>query len=271
MLKDKALKNVRAFLTNCDELINGKFVFAENLIARILQNISESDEIYTLIAECMKNFNFDKEFNRAKVKLPTKDGYFIMPENKAIILPLVFCILVDIRDKKINLQEFIKNYFTSEEIDGFENFAKTIILPFKETVEYCFDISESQEQNVKLEEPNKVENQFNQENIEKDSTVNTTVATSEKFIDRDTKMFFGAIQIICRQMLDELKNDKKVKDELRDDVEYLINNMIDCCDVYDLRNVSAYIVAVNYITKSIKSLKFLSLELKYKLTELYSK
>lgn len=272
MLKDKALKNVRAFLTSCDELINGRFIFAENMIARILQNISESDEIYTLIAECMKNFNFDKEFNRAKVKLPTKDGYFIMPENRAIVLPLVFCILVDIRDKKINFQDFLRNYFMSEEIDEFENFVKTIIVPFKETVAYCFDITEDVAQNQFDEENNeqnmpKLEQEV-QENIEQNNTV---VASSKRFIDRDTKMFFSAIQIICKQMLDELRNDKKVKGELRDDVEYLINNMIDCCDVYDLRNVSAYVVAVNYITKSIKSLKFLALELKHKLTELYSK
>lgn len=269
MLKDKALKNVQAFLSSCDELINGRFIFAENIIAKILQDISESDEIYSLIADCMKNFNFDKEFNRARVKLPTKDGYFIMPESRAIVLPLVFCILVDIRDKKINFNEFLRNYFMSEEINEFENFAQTIIVPFKQAVAYCFDITDE----VKVDEQPEETNQTKEDQIMIEEIVRKEpeLTPSEKIIDRDTKMFFDAIEIISRQMIDELKNDKKVKQDLRDDVEYLINNMIDCCNVYDLRNVSAYIVAVSYITKSIKSLKFLSQELKYKLTELYSK
>ena len=54
MLSDTALKNVQACLASCDELINGRFIFAENIIAKILQNISDSKEIYDLIAECMQ-------------------------------------------------------------------------------------------------------------------------------------------------------------------------------------------------------------------------
>ena len=114
MLSDTALKNVQAVLSSLDELVCGKFIFAENIIAKILVNISESDEIYELISECMKNFNFDREFNRAKVKMPTKNGYFVMPESRAVILPLVFCMFVDIRDRKINFRELLDQYFQSE-------------------------------------------------------------------------------------------------------------------------------------------------------------
>ena len=164
MLSDSALKNVHACIASCDELINGRFIFAENLIAKILQNISDSKEIYELIAECMQNFNFDREFNRAKVKLPTKDGYFVMPESKAIVLPLVFCIFVDIRDKKLNFHEFLKNYFTSEDMNEFENFAQTVVVPFKEAIKYCFDLDN---QSHSLDAP-KVEEQEKHDEKEDD-------------------------------------------------------------------------------------------------------
>ncbi len=268
MLTDKALKDVRACLASCDELINGRFIFAENIISKILQNISDSPEIYGLIAECMKNFNFDREFNRAKVKLPTKDGYFIMPESKAIVLPLVFCILVDIRDKKINFHEFLKNYFTSENISEFENFAQTLILPFKNAIMYCFDIDENKSETVKnLEEEGDKQAENNEEQLQdvKEEEPNK----EDEEVNQKVDWFTSGVSIVAKQMMDELQFDKKVQSELKSDALYLLNAILNCCEKKDTNNLSAYIVAVEYVFKPIKSLKFLTKELKAKLIEFY--
>ncbi len=271
MLTDKALKDVRACLANCDELINGRFIFAENIISKILQNISDSPEIYELIAECMKNFNFEREFNRAKVKLPTKDGYFIMPESKAIVLPLVFCILVDIRDKKINFHEFLKNYFTSENISEFENFAQTLIVPFKNAIMYCFDIDETKSETVKKLEDDvnlKEEQQSaREEPILKE--VNDEPIQEDEGQNQKVDWFTSGVMLVAKQMIDELQYDKKVDNELKNDALYLLNATINCCEKKDTNNLSAYIVAVEYVFKPIKSLKFLTKELKAKLIEFY--
>ncbi len=267
MLTDKALKDVMACISSCDELINGRFIFAENIITKILQNISDSPEIYELIAECMKNFNFDREFNRAKVKLPTKDGYFIMPESKAIVLPLVFCILVDIRDKKLNFHEFLKNYFTSENISEFENFAQTLIVPFKNAMMYCFDIDENQSETVKKlgdDEDNQEQNDEEQlQPTKEEFNVEDEVANQK--ID----WFTSGVDIVVKQMFEELKADKKVNADLKSDALYLLNAILNCCEKKDTNNLSAYIVAVAYVFKPIKSLKFLTKELKAKLIEFY--
>ena len=278
MLTDKALKNVQACLATCDELINGRFIFAENIIAKILQNISESDEIYGLIAECMKNFNFEKEFNRAKVKLPTKDGYFIMPESKAIVLPLVFCILVDIRDKKINFHEFVRNYFMSEDLNEFDNFTKTVIVPFKNAIAYCFDLDNKNEDfepkeysqtNIEELKHNNCEN-INDE-CDEQVSVNKSVNKIDKVLEgnQETRDFVEDIAIIVNQMLAELNSEKKVKEELKNDIEYLLNNMLYNCKNFDTRNLSANIVAVEYVVKPVKSLKFLARELKLRLADFF--
>ncbi len=274
MLTDKALKNVQACLASCDELINGRFIFAENIISKILQNISESDEIYGLIAECMKNFNFEKEFNRAKVKLPTKDGYFIMPESKAIVLPLVFCILVDIRDKKINFHEFVRNYFMSEGMNEFDNFTKTVIVPFKNAITYCFDLDNKDENfepkefsQIKIEETENLQIENNGE----DKNQNTAKKI-DKVLEgnQETRDFVEDIQIIVNQMLSELSYEKKLKQDLKNDIEYLLNNMIFNCKNFDTRNLSANIVAIEYVVKPVKSLKFLARELKLRLADFFN-
>ena len=267
MLNDKALKNVYALLASCDELINGRYIFAENIIEKILYEISQSEEVYSLISECMQNFNFDREFNRAKVKLPTKDGYFVMPENKAIVLPLVFCLMVDIRDKKINFHEFVKNYFTSEGIDEFENFAKTVIVPFKEAIMYCFDLGkEITNEHIKEERQEQLadDQQPDVQLIEVNSN-----AELESQQDEKIESFMQGIKIVCAQMKDELASDNKVKADLKNDVDYLLKIMIECAESKDLKNVVAYIVAMDYIARPIKSLRFLAQELRQKLIEFY--
>ena len=264
MLSDKALKNVQAVLASCDELIYGRFIFAENIIAKILQEISESEEIFDLIKECMKNFNFDKEFNRAKVKLPTKDGYFIMPESKAIILPLVFCILVDIRDRKLNFHDFLKNYFTSENIDEFQNFAESVMIPFKNAIMYCFDMEDYQTKDIEQ----KQSGQEIVEEVEKEINQNKVEPT---FDEERLNVLFTDFELILDQIKEELKTDRHIKQTIKDDMFYLIGTMKDCCLAKDLKNMSAYIVAIEYIAKNAGNLIFLARELKSKLREFYIK
>lgn len=273
MLNDKALKSVQACLSDLDELAAGRFIFAENMIGKVLQDISESPEIYGLIAECMKSFNFDKEFNRAKVKLPTKDGYFMMPESKAIVLPLVFCILVDIRDKKLNLRDFLKNYFQSEDIGEFENFSRTVIKPFKDAISYCFGMQNNENQETKQDEEleqkaMQVEQNAKENEEERQQKVKEEIK-NEKLRNEKDNQFFEKIIRISNQMLEAMELEKHIKPELKDDLVYLINNLISCAKNDDINNVSAFIVALNYIAKPVKNLRFLYMELKSDLIEYF--
>lgn len=273
MLSDKALKNVQACISLCDELICGRFIFAENIISQILQRISESDEIYNLIAECMKNFNFDKEFNKAKVKMPTKDGYFIMPESKATILPLVFCILVDIRDRKINFNDFLKTYFKCDDCSEFENFSKTVIVPFKDTLIYCFEldkITPIEEYSLSIEEKdNQKEDKKEIEDEPESKEFEEEERVSSRQDQEKTNSFLMNVKLVAKQMLQELNTDKHLKSELKDDAIYLLNCLTDCAEGCDIKNLSAYIVSLGYVVKPIKSLRFLIKEMRQYLIDYY--
>lgn len=129
-------------ILSCNELIDGKFILADSKISKILKDITESKEVYNLLSECMANFNFEREFIRAKIKLPTKPGYFKMPDEKYKILPMVFCILVDISKHKIDFQSFLKDYFSVEDgkISEYENFANEVIKPFRNAISDMFEL-----------------------------------------------------------------------------------------------------------------------------------
>lgn len=259
MLSDKALKNVQAFLSSCDELISGRFIFAENIIAKVLQNITESEEIYDLISECMKNFNYDKELNKARIKLPSKNGYFVMPENKAIILPLVFCLLVDIRDKKISFREFLKNYFTTdEEGEEFKNFALTVIEPFKQAVVYCFEAVNRQEEEKEQAPEVKPEVESLPENKEPEQK-------DEKFEE-----FVADIKRACAEIVAQMEREKYIKQSAKDDSLYLINCLKIACDEKDTNTINMLIVSLQYVLKEIKPVRFLGQELRQILYAYYS-
>ena len=274
MLSDTALKNVQAVLSSLDELVCGKFIFAENIIAKILVNISESDEIYELISECMKNFNFDREFNRAKVKMPTKNGYFVMPESRAVILPLVFCMFVDIRDRKINFRELLDQYFQSEEKTEYENFAETVIMPFKYALMYCFDmenqsgqvgIVDIENQQSKLQERQKKQ----QENQIKKQEIKEEIENKNQEYQKQD-IFFRNIKIICNQILSQIECERKVKPNIKEDCIYIVGCIIDNADKQDINNISALIVVGEYVMKNIKSLRFYAKELRDQLINLYN-
>ena len=59
MISNKGLVSISAFMSSCDDLINGKFIFAGNKVANILKAINESPELYEVISECLKDFNYE--------------------------------------------------------------------------------------------------------------------------------------------------------------------------------------------------------------------
>ncbi|MEG1500233.1 MAG: hypothetical protein RR400_04140, partial [Clostridia bacterium] len=129
-------------IKSCNELIDGKFILADSKINKILKDIAESKEVFNLLSECMLNFNFDKEFLRAKVKTPTKPGFFKIPDEKYKLLPMVFCLLVDIDSRKLDFPTFLKEYFFIPESEDseFKNFVGDVIKPFRNAISEIFDL-----------------------------------------------------------------------------------------------------------------------------------
>ena len=235
MISNKGLVTISSFMSSCDDLVSGKFIFATNKVANILKAINESPELYEVISECLKNFNYEKEIGRAKVKLPTKKGTFKMPEDNTVIIPLVFCMLVEIQDGKIDLKQFLADYFDSDDGSSqFENFANEVIVPFKNAIAYLFDI----------EGTNKFKPETKQDKKEQPKS------TSSK-----TEGYFKELCEICVDITSDLAY-SKAKEEISADITYLVD-MIKCAiEKKDVKMTNGLVMGLCYVLKQVRRLRF---------------
>lgn len=252
-ISNKGLMNISAFMSSCDDLINGKFIFAGNKVANILKAISESPELYEVISECLKNFNYEKEFGRAKIKLPTKKGTFKMPEDKTILIPMVFCMLVEIQENKIDFKQFLADYFDTddEDVSQFENFANTVIVPFKNAIAYLFEIegqNKFKPQEEKKEEPK--------------------LLKKEPQVTDKQAEFFNDIKNIISDILDNMEF-IKIKPEISDDLKYMLNALKQEAEAKNIKTTNALIIGTIYTLKQVRKLRKYESNFRDALEELY--
>ena len=229
MISNKGLVSINAFMNSCDDLINGKFIFAGNKVANILKAINESPELYEVISECLKDFNYEKEFGRAKVKLPTKKGTFKMPEENTSKIPLVFCMLVEIQENKIDFKQFLADYFdTDEDSDQFENFAREVIVPFKNAIAYLFDIEGA--------------NKFKP--VPKKEEAKPEPKRQEP-TDKMSK-YFESVKTCCEDILKDVEY-VKIKEEYLEDIKYLIKTINTAIEKKDTKMTNALVIGLCYV------------------------
>lgn len=252
-ISNKGLMNISAFMSSCDDLINGKFIFAGNKVSNILKAISESPELYEVISECLKNFNYEKEFGRAKIKLPTKKGTFKMPEDKTILIPMVFCMLVEIQENKIDFKQFLADYFDTddEDVSQFENFANTVIVPFKNAIAYLFEIegqNKFKPQEEKKEEPK--------------------LLKKEPQVTDKQAEFFNDIKNIISDILDNMEF-IKIKPEISDDLKYMLKALKQEVEAKNIKTTNALIIGTIYTLKQVRKLRRYESNFRDALEELY--
>lgn len=254
MISNKGLVSINAFMNSCDDLINGKFIFAGNKVANILKAINESPELYEVISECLKDFNYEKEFGRAKVKLPTKKGNFKMPEEYTSKIPLVFCMLVEIQENKIDFKQFLADYFdTDDEKSQFELFAEEVIVPFKNAIAYLFEI-EGQNK-FKKEESEEPEKKVK----EKDDA---------KELPSKAEAYFTEINDICGDILHDVEY-IKIKECFVDDINYMIENIKHAIKNENIKYTNALVIGLCYVLKQVRKLRFYEMQLRMAMESLY--
>ncbi len=129
--------SVQNFLSACDEFIDCKFLVAEYKLQKMLQALSQSEEICSLVGECLEQFNREREFAKAFLQDGHGNLIFERPEEEYKIIALVFCTLVDIENKKIDFVDFIKSYFGREE-NPFQAFIQQMVIPFRNLIAEAF-------------------------------------------------------------------------------------------------------------------------------------
>ena len=122
---------VNRFKEAVDTFTSGKYILFDKKLEGLLNAVADSKDVYNLIAKCLKSFDFETEKNAAT---SSRTG-FRMPAKSEKVIALAFCILSDIDEKKIDFYKFLTSYFAKDDINAsFNEFNKTVVLPFKNTV-----------------------------------------------------------------------------------------------------------------------------------------
>ncbi len=253
------LTKISAFIASCNDMINGKFILADIKILKILKMISASEELYRYITSCLVDFDFTKELHRAEVKNRFNGGDFVLPEDPAKVVAMVFNLLVEFNTKRLDFYAFIRNNFsTVTEGTEYKNFSKKVLVPFRDIVakEFGLSIEIQSEPNTETVEIDKVEKELSAE---------------VKVEEKKEPTIWEKLNVSTNTLIDAVKNERKIKSDLKEELLYLLNTIKHSLQYEDMHITNALFSSVNLLTKKFRSVKFLLTEIEQNLIEYYSK
>ena len=122
--------NIDKFITSIDSMVASKYILVDRKISDVLLSIADTREVYNTIAECMINFDFQTEWQKA-----IAGQIFKLPETDEKKVSFIFCMLNNIDDKNINITAILDRYFSYDKnISSYDNFCKLIIVEFKRLI-----------------------------------------------------------------------------------------------------------------------------------------
>ncbi len=268
-------EEINNFIRACNDLIYGKFILVDIKITSVLKSIAESADIYNILAECMINFDFAREFSKAKVST-VSDTTFKLPMEVHKIIPLVFCLLVEIDSKRIDFDQFLRTQFpyADNQKDEYTKFANNIIVPFRDAIASLFDMPvDIDEKRAQDEEVNIIDKQIaviSGEGGAKAVVEKTTIASVEETPtpaltqeEDDVNDFFASVKEkvhIVEEKLSFVKNKQR-----RDNIKTITTAILQTCDIKNITILNALVYALNCECKQEKIMK----ETIHKLNNLY--
>jgi len=152
-LMNSSEKRLNEFKTACDNLLSSQYILADIKITALLESIAVSKTIYELFDEILVDFDYKGAANDFRL------NGFKLPEEPKTIACLVFCMLLDMDKKIIDLNDFLPMLFKGDINAAYEIFLDKIISPFKTAISYLLSMKQNrsyQEQAI-VNEANKEE------------------------------------------------------------------------------------------------------------------
>ena len=265
------------FINSCNDFIDGKFILADIKIAKLLKLITNSPSLYDLIAECMINYDFQKEYD--SVKISEGNSCFTLPKETHKIIPFVFCLLVEIDSKRLNFNEFLKTQFpyANNQNEEYAAFSKNVIIPFRNSIANVFDIEIEQKDysqedttedndiiDQKLQQRNNLEseNKMQDDKTEHNTIIiqNITQVTSQEDSllakiqeEEEVCLLFDRIIRLSRILDDKLSF---VRNPLKkSNIGLLIDGLCEACQLKNVKIVVALVMALNTFAGNERSMR----------------
>ena len=243
------------FYDACTDLQNAKLILADAKIGKVLKTIMESADLFATVGECLINFNYETEFQKAQVRKDAETLYFRLPEEKTKVIALVFNILSECDTHKLDLHEFLKEFFVNDNGDmgyAFLNFVHKVVFPFRDAL--CSIVVGEEIEDVE-EAPQEEIVEKADENEEKGDILGE---------------FYHDVTNTLKLIKETIEMDYKVKPDRRDEINITIDGMLESMDMGNLKIMNALVISLYYLLKPIKSVRYYKEELENRLREFYA-
>ena len=236
---------IKTFFERCDEMISGKFIISDIKISNLLKSIATCEELYNLFAKSLVNFNYKQEFRNAIRTEVCDGGFFVLPEDNSRLLPLVFCILLDMDNQKFSLQSFINEYFYHKEGYNYSyaSFAHNFLVPFKNAVQEVLNADENG-------------NIANETTEEKYETLRGIGKMEEQIQVNDTnKILYANLVVAVNDLYSAVLKNDKIKADQKNEVFIITNAIKEALKIENIKIVNALVIPLEYILGKDKRVK----------------
>lgn len=244
---------IKNFFDACNEMIQGRFILSDIKISKILKAIANSEVLYNLFAEVLSDFKFKEEFENAKTPNKVNGGYFAVPEQDEKIVALVFCILLEVDNQKMNLQNFVNDYFYSPEgyNISYSNFSLSVLVPFKNAV-------------LNLLGCNEDGTPINEEEEE----VEPEEEEAEEEPNHKQKILFANLKMSLNELLSVIVK-SKISYEEKEELKIIINALFEAIEMESLIIINALVIPLEHMIGKNKQVKFYYNDFKECLVQFY--
>ncbi len=243
---------IKNFFDACNEMIQGRFILSDIKISKILKAIANSEVLYNLFAEVLSDFKFKEEFEKAKTTNKVNGGYFAVPQDDEKVIALVFCILLEVDNQKMNLQNFVNDYFYSPEgyNISYSNFSLSVLVPFKNAV---LNVLGCNEDGTPVEEEEEVEETIEEEEAEP---------------NHREKILFANLRMSLNELLSVILR-SKINEEEKEELKIIINAMFEAIEMESLKIINALVIPLEHMIGKNKQVKFYYNDFKECLVQFY--
>jgi len=234
-----------------DELIGGKFILFDGKANKLLKNIASSEAMYGIFAKYLVDYDFASTLKLAE-EYKKIQGRFYIPDGNNEILAFVFCLILEVNNGKINLQNFINNNFYSPNGYNYSylNFARELLKPFKLALMQELGVEESDGDNT-------AEEQMEMENI--DVMDNAS----------DKKVLFANLLFAINELHAKVSNDKKIRQDIKDEEYIVMLGLIEAVKLENIRVINALIISLEYVLGKQKTVRDEYTEVKNCMIQIY--
>lgn len=245
-METKNILDVERFVVACNDLLSGKFLDLNKRLDKFLSVMAQSEDIFDLLSECLKDFDEDVEFSKAFfVDKKTGAIKIEIPADEKKKLALSVTIFNNLISDKLNANQFLETFFKDKKLTPMQSFLEKIVRPYRDIICKHFAL----DTNITVED---IKRQIEEEKLLKKEEEKHE---EETLFPRLDELLVGVVGT-TNQILALLKFEKKRTENL-DDVEFILNSIVEACQKRDLMVINGLVIGLNYASKKYKNVRHL--------------